>query len=101
MSVKIGFGIGDLNIIYVGGIFGRAEYLLAGDPLTQAFQCEHHSTKGRKTIVSQEVKKYVDDCFVFHKLEEGEFYFVEKITKGQKVRMKADALLIKNNVNLK
>lgn len=33
LSVKIGFGVGDFTIIYVGGIFGRAEYLPAGDPL--------------------------------------------------------------------
>lgn len=34
LSVKIGFGIGDINIIYVGGVFGRSEYLATGDPLT-------------------------------------------------------------------
>lgn len=34
LSVKIGFGVGDFSIIYVGGILGRAEYLPAGDPLT-------------------------------------------------------------------
>jgi hypothetical protein len=33
LSVKIGFGVGDLNVIYVGGVFGRAEYLATGDPL--------------------------------------------------------------------
>jgi len=43
LSVKIGyyfsllifrFGIGDISIIYVGGVFGRCEYLATGDPLT-------------------------------------------------------------------
>ena len=34
LSVKIGFGIGDISIIYVGGVFGRSEYLATGDPLT-------------------------------------------------------------------
>lgn len=34
LSVKIGFGVGDINIIYVGGVFGRSEYLATGEPLT-------------------------------------------------------------------
>jgi adenylate cyclase 10 len=33
LSVKIGFGYGKINIIYVGGVFGRAEYLATGEPL--------------------------------------------------------------------
>lgn len=33
LSVKIGFGVGDINIIYVGGVFGRSEYLATGEPL--------------------------------------------------------------------
>jgi len=33
LSVKIGFGVGEFSIIYVGGILGRAEYLPTGDPL--------------------------------------------------------------------
>lgn len=52
LSVKIGFGVGDINIIYVGGVFGRSEYLATGPPLTQAFQSEHCATKGGQTIVS-------------------------------------------------
>lgn len=34
LSVKIGFGVGEFSIIYVGGIYGRSEYLPVGDPLT-------------------------------------------------------------------
>jgi len=34
LSVKIGFGFGDINIIHVGGVFGRTEYIATGDPLT-------------------------------------------------------------------
>lgn len=33
LSVKIGFGIGNFSIIYVGGVLNRAEYLPAGHPL--------------------------------------------------------------------
>jgi hypothetical protein len=33
LSVKIGFGVGKMSIIYVGGEFNRAEYLVVGEPL--------------------------------------------------------------------
>jgi adenylate cyclase 10 len=46
LSVKIGFGVGDINIIYVGGVFGRSEYLATGEPLKQAFQSEHYADRG-------------------------------------------------------
>ncbi len=42
----IGFGIGDFNIIHVGGVFSRTEYLATGDPLVQAFSSEHCATEG-------------------------------------------------------
>ena len=31
------FGVGKVNIIYIGGIFDRCEYIAVGQPLTQAF----------------------------------------------------------------
>ena len=55
LSVKIGFGIGDINIIYVGGVFNRSEFLATGEPLIQAFEAEHHVVRGGQTIVSKEV----------------------------------------------
>lgn len=30
----MGFGVGELSVIYVGGVFNRSEFLPAGDPLT-------------------------------------------------------------------
>ncbi|CAD8100738.1 unnamed protein product [Paramecium sonneborni] len=86
LSVKIGFGIGDINIIYVGGVFGRSEYLATGDPLTQAFKSEHHATSGGQIIVSQEVFEMVSDFFVFQKLQ-ADF------------QLKAGAQLIKNRLS--
>ncbi len=34
------FGVGKVNIIYIGGIFDRCEYIAVGQPLTQAFGSE-------------------------------------------------------------
>jgi len=59
LSVKIGFGIGDFSIIYVGGVLNRAEYLPAGPPLIQAFESEEHAEKGGVIIISQDVESYL------------------------------------------
>ena len=43
---KIGIGYGDCAILYVGGVFSRAETLTVGDALVQALQCEGMATGG-------------------------------------------------------
>jgi adenylate cyclase 10 len=65
LSVKIGFGVGEISVIYVGGVLRRCEYLPAGLPLTQAFQSEHLCSKGGETIVSMEVYNMVSQFFSF------------------------------------
>lgn len=63
LSVKIGFGIGDVTILHVGGKFGRAEYLAAGEPLIQAFEAEHCAKSGGKVFISEEVYMKVLNYF--------------------------------------
>ena len=102
LSVKIGFGVGQVTIAHVGGVFQRAEYLPAGSPLTQAFECEHLAPGGGVVIVSKQVWEKCFDYFEFddvkghHESENSPFYFVKKVKKS--VKMKADALLMKNNI---
>lgn len=72
LSVKIGFGIGDFSIIYVGGVLNRAEYLPAGPPLIQAFESEEHADKGGVVIISQDVENY---------LRRDNFFEMKEITK--------------------
>ena len=102
LSVKIGFGVGQVTIAHVGGVFQRAEYLPAGSPLTQAFECEHLAPGGGVVIVSKQVWEKCFDYFEFedvkghHEGENSPFYFVKKVKKS--VKMKADALLMKNNI---
>lgn len=108
LSVKIGFGIGDVTIMHVGGVFQRAEYLPAGDPLTQAFECEHHATGGGQVIVSTQVWQLIHDYFNMDMIQEAPghmvsknapFYLVNNLKSGQSaVQMKADALLIRTKI---
>jgi class 3 adenylate cyclase len=106
LSVKIGFGVGDVTILHVGGVFKRAEYLAAGDPLKQAFESEHHATEGGKCIISKQMHDRIQGFFDFeqiieeegHRSENGPFYYVKEVRKGKQVQMRADALLISNNL---
>ena len=107
LSVKIGFGIGEVTILHVGGVFSRAEYLAAGEPLLQAFEAEHCAKSGGVIIISNQVWNKINSYFEFDPVEEnhhgeginnGPFYYVKKLLKGQNVQMKADALLITNQL---
>lgn len=89
----------------MGGVFSRCEYIATGDPLNQAFESEHHAKVGGETIVSRDVFNMVEEFFEFEEILEtdttksqyGPFHYVKDF-KNQKVRMKADALLIKTNL---
>jgi hypothetical protein len=40
LSVKIGIGYGKCSLLYVGGVFGRAEFFTVGPALTYALKSE-------------------------------------------------------------
>lgn len=106
LSVKIGFGVGQLTILHVGGVYGRAEYLAAGDTLKEAFECEHLAPKGGYIIVSKKVLQRVEKFFKYTEMkvdghehgENGPFYKIDDCKKDQRVRMKADALLLNTTI---
>ena len=52
LSVKIGIGFGKCALLYVGGIFNRAEFFTVGDALKQALGSEGCASGGGETIVS-------------------------------------------------
>ena len=62
LSVKIGIGAGMVSIVYLGGVYGRVEYLALGEPLTQAFHAEHCATKS-ELVVSPEAWGPIKEFF--------------------------------------
>ena len=50
LSIKVGVGIGDVNVLFVGGERGRIEYLCTGAPMLQAFGAEHEC-KAKQVIM--------------------------------------------------
>ncbi|KAL4462875.1 hypothetical protein ABPG72_011131 [Tetrahymena utriculariae] len=103
LSVKIGFGIGDFSIIYVGGVLNRAEYLPAGNPLIQAFESESHAEKGGVVIISEEVEHYLrrENYFDMQEVtkKDDKKKFFQVLNTKQKVRNVSASLQIKDQLS--
>jgi len=55
LGMKIGLGAGEILATQVGGIRGRWEYVIAGDPLRQIAQAEHQARRG-EIVLSPEAQ---------------------------------------------
>ncbi|SPQ95040.1 unnamed protein product (mitochondrion) [Plasmodiophora brassicae] len=62
LSLKIGIGVGDVDIVHVGGVEQRTEYLAIGSPLAQAFTCENVADPGQ-VVVSLQAAALVEPHF--------------------------------------
>ena len=69
LSVKIGLGVGQCHILFVGGLFGRCEYLCVGECMRQACESETHAEHGGQIIMSEKVRENVDDYYDFKEAE--------------------------------
>ncbi len=58
LGMKIGLGAGEIIAAQVGGQHDRWEYVVAGDPLRQMAQAEHHAQRG-EIILSPEATEIV------------------------------------------
>ena len=112
LSVKIGLGIGQCHILFVGGLFGRCEYLCVGECMRQACESETHSERGGQIIMSEKVRENVDDCYFFEeaKVQPGykkndnlKYYLItgEKDTENEGTTKKADAFLMRKMFDIK
>ncbi len=45
LNIKVGLGVGSVQVLMLGGELGRAEYIATGPALTQAFEAEHHAVQ--------------------------------------------------------
>ena len=95
LSVKIGIGAGKCGLLYVGGVFNRAEFLAIGDSLVQALESEHCCSHGGQVVVSKECWKLVQGNFDGALVgEHGNFEIFEP--KGPALKASADTLFIRN-----
>jgi class 3 adenylate cyclase len=104
LSVKIGVGVGEVRILFVGGQFKRCEYLIVGESMRQACEAETHATDGGQTICSEDVYRYIEKYYQMeqahgdgtHGPSNGKYYQILK-TLGDRVAIKADAYLMRSH----
>ena len=115
LSVKIGIGVGQCHILFVGGLFGRCEYLCVGEAMRQACESETHSSGGGQILMSELVQKHLIGSYNFiqaevqpgySKTDNLTYYMIERNAKGEygkgnKVSTKADAFLMKKKFDKK
>lgn len=88
-------------MLYVGGVFGRAEFFTVGPALTFALKSEENATAGGQIIVSETAFKYVRRFYSSDELtnDHGEkFYKIIKLV-GEGVKTRADALVLRSNIS--
>ena len=99
LSVKIGIGYGECGILYVGGVFNRAETLTVGEALFDALKSEGMATGGGQVIISQTCFDFVSDFFKAKRLnneETGEtFFLIDNKFMANRVRILADAIKLR------
>ncbi|NJP04661.1 MAG: tetratricopeptide repeat protein [Chloroflexaceae bacterium] len=53
LTMRIGIGVGEVVALQVGGMFGRWEYVVAGDPLRQVAEAEGRAARGETCLSPQ------------------------------------------------
>ena len=112
LSVKIGIGVGQCHILFVGGLFGRCEYLCVGECMRQACESETHSEHGGQVLMSEKVKENVEENYEFREasVQEGykkndnlKYYLItgEKTENKKRITTKADAFLMRKFFDIK
>ena len=108
LSVKIGLGVGECRVLFVGGQFKRCEYLIVGEAMRQACEAETKATDGGQTICSEEVSRYTKNFCEFKECDstndhghgtsnnsaEMKFFSILKLV-GERLPTKADAYLMR------
>ena len=69
LSVKVGIGLGDCKVLFVGGVLKRNEYLIVGEAMRQACASECHCHAGGETVVSEFIKEKLKNVCEFEEAE--------------------------------
>ena len=98
LGLKIGIGVGDCRILFAGGTFSRAEFLVVGEAIKQACVVKSYAKDG-ELVISDKVHELIGKKIPFAKRGDKIKYFVylpneDKIL--QKLQLRADAFLMRN-----
>ena len=110
LSVKVGIGVGECWLYFVGGTFNRSEFLIIGDAVKQACTSKLLADEG-KIVVSQPVYDYIGELSKFEKVknenknnisnflnkENALFFYIHNSKDNRntpKIQVRADAFLM-------
>jgi predicted amino acid racemase len=105
----LGIGYGECALLYVGGVFGRAEFFTIGTALVYALRSEAQATAGGQILVSETAFKYVRKLYsATEKISEpdldhhnpgGEKFYQIRDLIGEGIKTRADALVLRSNIS--
>jgi class 3 adenylate cyclase/tetratricopeptide (TPR) repeat protein len=62
LSLRIGLGVGEVHTMHLGGEYGRWEFLIAGDPLTQVSLAEQQAQPGQLVLAPEAAALIQNQC---------------------------------------
>ena len=62
LKMRVGIGVGEVTTMHIGGIFGRWELLVTGDPLRQTGQAEAQARPGDVVIAAEAWPLVAEGC---------------------------------------
>lgn len=92
LSVKIGIGYGKCALLYVGGVFNRAEFFTVGEALKLALKSEGNASGGGEIIVAEKAFECVKSNYEAKELgdeKSGKFYLIKRLI-GEAIKARAD-----------
>ncbi|NJP05617.1 MAG: adenylate/guanylate cyclase domain-containing protein [Chloroflexaceae bacterium] len=62
LAVRMGIGVGDVRVMYLGGVYSRWLWLITGDPLLQVARAEQYAEPGQVVLSPQAWQLVQDSC---------------------------------------
>ena len=108
LSVKIGIGLGDCKVLFVGGVLKRNEYLIVGEAMRQACASECHCRAGGETVVSEYIMEKLKNVCQFQEAEpdtehddnDGLKYYKCISSLKNKIATRAESLLMRTKFSI-
>ena len=106
LSIKIGIGVGDIKILFVGGQFDRSEYLIVGEAMRVACLSETLAVGG-ETICHESIHELISSFYISevvatettHEYDISGMCFYKILKQKYQIPARADAYLIRSKFN--
>lgn len=91
LELKVALGAGPVNCMHVGGVFGRWELLIAGEPFLQAGRAGHHAKPG-DVVISREAIALLEEGGEGAPTEDGTVHLKFLFSEAPRARLQMPVL---------